>query len=242
MPVAIDVSIVSPFLFPSRCQQATVYKLEESATGKALDEAAMRKSCKYADACQKEGWVLKPFIVDTFGALRADAKTIVNQIIGQLEGKDYPATITATVAEDVWRGVSAAIISRATKQLVRATSFASVLPTNAACDMPTSVTTSHGPHLLDMGTSTMFQPSPTGTSAQAPHTTSADQPESRHRPPENAMNSGHDNPTTPPLTPTHASDMSTDRTPESNSSRPRGHLIPPGPSGSAADTADDVIM
>ena len=45
-----------------------------------LDSAAVAKMRKNAEACARAGWVYQPFVVDVFGAVRADARRIIARL------------------------------------------------------------------------------------------------------------------------------------------------------------------
>ena len=113
----------------------------------------------------------------------------MGQIVELLDAEDYP-TCTTTVAEDVWRGVSAAIIARASKQLLRASTFSQILSTQPACELPTSTAGGQLEHLLDMGTIASTQPSPMGSNLHNTPTASTPQTDGGPRQPRNDADEG----------------------------------------------------
>ena len=55
-----------------------------------MDQAAHQKQVKSRQECEAAGWVFQPFVADTYGALRADARDFVKRFIRQYHQKFYP--------------------------------------------------------------------------------------------------------------------------------------------------------
>jgi hypothetical protein len=107
-PLAVDFTVISPFLrnAPERPRVPT----------SRLDVAADLKIKTSRDVCRQAGWQFLPFVADTYGAIRADARKFVGVLIDALK-KKVVAQPQEHISQQVWRTVSAAAISRAAQQL-----------------------------------------------------------------------------------------------------------------------------
>ena len=109
-PVAIDFTIFTRPL-------TEVF----GSKGDVLDRAATAKHVKYDGACAEAAWKMLPFPCDTYGALHPDARHVVSKVIRRLveaRSGDLSAD-SASLATNVWRAVTAAVVSRAAVQLAR---------------------------------------------------------------------------------------------------------------------------
>ena len=84
-----------------------------------MDAAVSRKIIKYRGICEKAGWTFEPFVCDTYGAMTQNARTTLSLAVKKLKPEDRYYESTSGYAA-VWRGVSAAIVSRAAEQYLRA--------------------------------------------------------------------------------------------------------------------------
>ena len=75
LPLAVDFAIVTPTRASNTSSQGT------TKTNELMDTTAAMKIAKYGAKCAAEGWSFKPFIVDVYGAARADARQLISQII-----------------------------------------------------------------------------------------------------------------------------------------------------------------
>ena len=166
-PLAIDFTVITP-VRPSAAP---------GPPGSLMDSAARAKCRKYKKACDDEGWDFMPFVADTFGAVRSDARSFVGTII-QRTGEAFTPLLPHEAGQAIWSAVSGAAVHRAASQLSRA-----ALTDNPA-DMPlalldlTSVRALRAPvneaagtpqpQPKDMGTSTHPLPSPLSVAAGSP--------------------------------------------------------------------------
>ena len=84
-----------------------------------MDSAARAKCRKYKKACDDEGWDFMPFVADTFGAVRSDARSFVGTII-QRKGEAFTPLLPHEAGQAIWSAVSGAAVHRAASQLSRA--------------------------------------------------------------------------------------------------------------------------
>ena len=85
-----------------------------------MDQAATLKHQKSHRACEAAGWAFQPFVADTYGALRADARGFVTRFIKRYHHKFHPLD-EAQAGRAIWSTVSAAVICRAAQQICRMT-------------------------------------------------------------------------------------------------------------------------
>ena len=107
--VALDFTIVTPI------RASAVSKTTTTSTTTLMDQAAEQKLKKSQDACRAAGWVFQPFVADTFGALRSDARSFVTRFIKNYHHRIAPNNAEAGKA--VWSAISGAVVSRAAQQL-----------------------------------------------------------------------------------------------------------------------------
>ena len=86
----------------------------------ALDLISQAKVKKYRDRCSRDYWLFEVFAVDSLAALSPSARRIAKVRVKRLVTKAAEAE-RAAVATEVWRGLSAAAIYRASLQFSRAT-------------------------------------------------------------------------------------------------------------------------
>ena len=108
------------------------------ATSNLLDQAALGKMRKNMDACIEAGWTAMPFVVDTFGAIRVDARQLISQFIWKKGIHFFPLT-QAVAGRAIWSAVTAAAVARAAKEICRHQTIdrPAGLPT-ACLDLPTA--------------------------------------------------------------------------------------------------------
>ena len=83
-----------------------------------MDSAARCKERKSADLWTAAGWDFLPFVGDTYGALRTDARNFVSSFISRYAAKFEPLTVMKA-ARAIWSTVSAATVARSAMQLSR---------------------------------------------------------------------------------------------------------------------------
>ena len=108
--IALDFTIVTP----SRASSTT----SSTSNTTLMDQAAAQKQNKSQLACEAAGWVFQPFVADTYGALRTNARSFISHFIQKNHHKFYPLD-EADAGRAIWSTVSAAIISRAAQQLCK---------------------------------------------------------------------------------------------------------------------------
>ena len=108
--VAIDFTIITP----TRASAAT----SSNSTTTLMDQTAAQKQQKSRTACEAAGWSFQPFVADTYGALRADARGFVARFIKRYHHK-FPPLDEAQAGRAIWCTISTAVISRAAQQLCR---------------------------------------------------------------------------------------------------------------------------
>ena len=111
--VAMDFTVITPTR-PSS-------SLSSTSTTTLMDQAAHQKEQKSRRQCEEAGWAFQPFVADTYGALRADARAFVTRFIKRYSQKFAPLD-EAEAGRAIWCTISTAIISRAAQQLCRTTS------------------------------------------------------------------------------------------------------------------------
>ena len=89
--LAIDFTLITPDR-PSA----------HDASGAAvMDSAARCKERKSADLCTAAGWDFLPFVGDTYGALRTDARNFVSSFISRYAARFEPLTVAAGSARNL---------------------------------------------------------------------------------------------------------------------------------------------
>ena len=83
-----------------------------------MDQTAALIKLKSHGACAAAGWVFQPFMADTYGALRADARGFVARFIKRYHHTFQPLD-EAQAGRDIWCTISTAVISRAEQHLSR---------------------------------------------------------------------------------------------------------------------------
>lgn len=102
LPLALDVTIWTRLL----------------ASLDVLDAVVARKLAAGKAACEEEGWRLRVWAADTYGALHPSTRPMVNKLISMLKSQ-LPWKSPEQVSQEVWTAISAAVVSRAAVQLVR---------------------------------------------------------------------------------------------------------------------------
>ena len=121
--VALDPTVISPTL------RSDPTRISEHSCSSRLDAAMEAKDRRYAALCEEAGWVYQAFPVDTFGALHAESRQFVGRLIKKAI-KANPFADAARTASAIWRGVSAAAVGRAAKQLAQMAEYDSPLGLN----------------------------------------------------------------------------------------------------------------
>ncbi len=83
-----------------------------------LDAVINRKLANGKAACEKEGWRLKIWAADSYGALHPSARPLVGKLIKLLQAR-LPWKAPELVASEVWSALSAAVLARPASQLSR---------------------------------------------------------------------------------------------------------------------------
>ena len=83
-----------------------------------MDQTAAQKQQKSRTICEAAGWSFQPFVADTYGTLRADARGFVARFIKRYHHKFQPLD-EAQAGRAVWCTMSTVVISRAAQQLCR---------------------------------------------------------------------------------------------------------------------------
>ena len=102
--VAVDFTIITP----NRASSST----SSTSATTLMDKAAMLKNQKSQSACAAAGWSFQPFVADTYGELRADARNFIQRFIKRYKNRFAPLD-EAQAGRAIWATVSTAIISRA---------------------------------------------------------------------------------------------------------------------------------
>ena len=55
-----------------------------------MDQAAQQKQQKSRHLCEAAGWAFQPFVADTYGAMRADARGFIPRFIGRYSHRFAP--------------------------------------------------------------------------------------------------------------------------------------------------------
>lgn len=82
-----------------------------------LDAVVSRKVAAGKAICQLEGWIYRVFGADVYGAMHPLARTLMTKLAGIIKSKC--GDVLPNARQQVWRSVSAAILSRAAGQLAR---------------------------------------------------------------------------------------------------------------------------
>jgi len=143
LPLAIDFTIVTSL------RRSDASRLTSSARrcfSELMDQAAADKIRRYGALCAKAGWGFQPFIADTFGAIRADARHFIQRLI-QTKKERTDGIEASRFAASLWAMLSEAVVSRAAIQIAHAsteigecavrTSGSSVLPSSMGIITPT---------------------------------------------------------------------------------------------------------
>lgn len=83
-----------------------------------LDAVVQRKVAAGKRMCQRQGWTYRVWAADVYGCMHPDARKIILKLAGMVERK-CPTHGEGQQRQQVWRSVSAAVISRAAGQLAR---------------------------------------------------------------------------------------------------------------------------
>ena len=90
--------------------------ISSTSTTTLMDQAAHQKEQKSKLICKAAGWNFQPFVADTYGAMRQDARDFISRLIRKCSHKFAPMD-AAEAGRAIWSTVSTAIISRAVQQL-----------------------------------------------------------------------------------------------------------------------------
>ena len=116
--VAADVTIITPTRSSS--------SIPATSTTTSMDQAAHQKEQKGKRLCEAAGLAFQPFVADTYGAMRQNAREFISRFIRKYSHKFAPLD-EAEAGRAIWCTISTAIISRAAKQLCGLTSADSPL-------------------------------------------------------------------------------------------------------------------
>ena len=83
-----------------------------------MDQTAAQKQQKSRTTCEAAGWSFQPFVADTYGTLRADARGFVARFIKRYHHKFQPLD-EAQAGRAISCTMSTVVISRAAQQLCR---------------------------------------------------------------------------------------------------------------------------
>jgi hypothetical protein len=121
-----------------------------------MDKTAAAKIKMYAHLCAEAGWGFQPFVMDTYGAIRADARHVVHDLITKIRRltTDEDASKFASKA---WAILTASGISRAAIQLATTSKVLQSGPSTSLQVTPSA--TSVAAMGNDIGTDTTSQPS-----------------------------------------------------------------------------------
>ena len=166
-PLAIEFTVITP-VRPSAAL---------GPPGALMDSAARAKCRKYRKACDEEGWDFMPFVADTFGAVRSDARSFVGSIISR-KTEAFAPLLPHEAGQAFWSAVTGAAVYRASSQLSRAASLdcpaempLALLDLASVRSLRANVNEAAGtpqPRSRDMGTSTPPLPSPVSMVASSP--------------------------------------------------------------------------
>ena len=167
-PLAVDFTIITPTrLSASHLSSVTTL----------MDQAAESKNKRSLALCESAGWSFSPFVADTFGAIRCDARAFITRVIKRHTSRFAPMTDT-DVGAATWSAITSAVVARAAMQLGRLSIIDQPLGMNlngldlrrnrgptshTICGIkqePSSTSSSSPP---DMGTNVLAQPSPVET-------------------------------------------------------------------------------
>ena len=155
LPLAVDCTIVTP----TRIADISRAKPTSKAFyAELMDYAAANKLKMYSHLCAAAGWMFRPFVTDSYGGIRADARHMIGQLI-TLSKKFMTEEESTAYSSSAWINISAAAVSRAGIQLCAAHAVInSSLHTPAQGFISEDISTSSSA-CNDMGNVTSFQPS-----------------------------------------------------------------------------------
>ena len=84
-----------------------------------MDYAAANKLKMYSHLCAAAGWMFRPFVTDSYGGIRADARHMIGQLITRSK-KFMTEEESTAYSSSAWINISAASVSRARIQLCSA--------------------------------------------------------------------------------------------------------------------------
>ena len=91
-----------PLAAPST-RASNTFSQGATKTNELMDTTAAMKIAKYGAKCAAEGWSFKPFIVDVYGAARADARHLISQIIKKYQRAPMSAAAVMRAAPELHR-------------------------------------------------------------------------------------------------------------------------------------------
>ena len=108
-PLAIDFTVITP-------TRPSASHMSSSTT--LMDKAAELKIKKSHDICAAAGWTFLPFVADTFGAIRSDARALVSKIIKKFGTRSLLRS-EADAGAAIWSAITSAVMARVAMQLGR---------------------------------------------------------------------------------------------------------------------------
>jgi hypothetical protein len=131
-PVAIDVTIrhtQTPSNPLSRAAQLPIWQEKQEAD----------KHRKYDATCSRRGWRLTPFVLDCFGGMGQQGRSLMSTLLKALLGQREGWLQRQTEAE-VWQGLSLTLAKEISKQLVWSfyTNLSNDTDLSAGCHLPYS--------------------------------------------------------------------------------------------------------
>ena len=164
-PTAIDFTIITPVA------ASALNRLPSSSSTTLMDQAAQAKNRKSLALCNAIGWNFQPFVADSFGALKSDARNMVSRLINRHHERFSPLT-QEEAGRAIWSTITSAIMARVAMQLGRLTildkpfdmpvqglnHLTNRLPTSILPMTNTSSSTTN--QLLNMGTERLSLPQP----------------------------------------------------------------------------------
>ena len=102
--LAIDFTVITS-------TRASASHLASDST--LMDRAADLKIRKSKALCEAAGWEFRPFVADTFGAIRSDGRALVSRVIKRCASQLFPLS-EAEAGRAIWSSVAAAVIARVT--------------------------------------------------------------------------------------------------------------------------------
>ena len=106
--VAVDFTIITPTRPSTR--------VSSTSTTTLMDQAAENKLKKSSSACQAAGWGFQPFVADSYGAMRSDARGFISHFIHGYHQRFSPLD-EKEAGRTIWSSIFSAIVSRAAQQL-----------------------------------------------------------------------------------------------------------------------------